>query len=370
MAELFVGVEQLVNVRKHPNADALDLANVGNEDGFQVVLGRDRYRDGDLVVYIPEGCIVPDNILEELDLVGKLGGRTKNVVKAIKLRGEISQGLVWVPASRGEGANVQAWLHARHMNPRNLAPEYGIVKFVPEVAIAMSGVIEPAPDIRPMFEVESIKKHHKVFEPGESVEITEKIHGTCFVATYHVVEDFLQVSSKGLSKDYQALKEDEKNLYWRAAHEYLLKDALHDLSLSYPTVQAISLFGEVFGEGVQDLHYGFNSRKGRVGFAAYALLLKYHATEKWVSPHSVLPYRVPCVPVLYIGHYDREIVKKLTDGREHVSGNKLHIREGVVVQANPPRFSKELGGLALVKSVSDVYLTRKATNGVQPTEYQ
>ena len=360
MAELFVGVEQLFNVRKHPNADALDLANVGNEDGFQVVLGRDFYRDGDLVVYIPEGAIVPDAILEELGLIGKLGGRTKNVVKAIRLRGEMSQGLVYAP---GDWDLLD--FDGYYASGENLAEKLGVVKFVPEVAIAMSGVIEAAPDLRPMFEVESIKKHHKIFEEGQQVEITEKIHGTCFVSTYVPADDKLYVSSKGISKDGHALKENDTNLYWRAAHEYGLLEVLRGLSKSFPLTTAFSVYGEVYGEGVQDLHYGVNSRQGKVGFAVYAMALKNTTGEQWVSPHSMLPNTVPCVPILYSGPYSREIVKELTEGEEQVSGQELHIREGVVVQASPPRTSSVLSGLALVKSVSDAYLTRK--NG---TEYQ
>lgn len=360
MAELHVGVEKLVNVRPHPNADVLDLANINDPDGFQVVLGRDFYRDDDLVVYIPDGAIVPDTILEEMGLIGKLGGRTKNVVKAIRLRGEVSQGLVYLP---GDWDLLD--LDGYYASGQNLAEELGIVKFVPEVAIAMSGVIESAPDLRPMFEVESIKKHGKVFTDGEQVEITEKIHGTCFVSTYVRADDKLQVSSKGSSKDGHALKENESNLYWRAAHKYELLNVLRDLSVSFPEAVSISVYGEVFGEGVQDLHYGFNSRTQQIGFAVYAMVLNLPTGEKWVSPHAMLPNTIPCVPILYSGPYDREIVKALTDGKEQFSGKELHIREGVVVQASPPRIDKNLRGLALVKSVSEAYLFRK--NG---TEYQ
>src|SRR5690242_6109632 len=315
MAKYEVTIEKLHNCRKHPNADSLSLANVGSEDGFQVVTGLDAYKDGDEVLYVPEGGIVPDGILDELGLKGRLGGKTKNVVKAIKLRGELSQGLL-IPvhvagriAIENGAAPGDTWADA-----------LGIVKFVPEVAIAMSGTIEPAPDLVPMFEVESVKKYGKVFTEGEQVEITEKLHGTCFVSTYDASTDTLQVSSKGISKDGYALKEDEHNLYWRAAHEYDLKPVLAGLALSFPFPVTISLFGEVFGEGVQDLHYGANGRTGKVRFAAYAMLIKSHNWERWVSPHSMLPNKVPCVPVLYVGPYSKEKVAELTDGMEQFSG--------------------------------------------------
>ena len=44
---------------------------------------------------------MPDDILEELELTGRLAGSKKNRVKAIKLRGVLSQGILY-PATTGK----------------------------------------------------------------------------------------------------------------------------------------------------------------------------------------------------------------------------------------------------------------------------
>ena len=54
-----------ITVSELHNADRLEIARVR---GYQCVVGNGQFRDGDLVAYIPEQSIVPDNIIEDLGL--------------------------------------------------------------------------------------------------------------------------------------------------------------------------------------------------------------------------------------------------------------------------------------------------------------
>ena len=63
--------------------------------GIRCVVGKESYADGDLAAYIPEGAICPEWLIAELGLEGKLAGSKKNRVKAVQLRGSLSQGLVY-----------------------------------------------------------------------------------------------------------------------------------------------------------------------------------------------------------------------------------------------------------------------------------
>ena len=118
-----------LRIEPHPNADRLELAAVG---GFRSVVVKGSFLDGDLAAYIPEGAVCPDWLIEELGLEGKLAGSKRNRVKAVKLRGALSQGLVY-PLSDGkirgqsvaEGDDVTALLE--------------LVKYEPPVPIAMQG---------------------------------------------------------------------------------------------------------------------------------------------------------------------------------------------------------------------------------------
>ena len=93
-------VTKLKNVRKHPNADRLVLADVFDST---VVVGANS-TDGDVVIYFPCDGQLSVDYCKENDLVRRKDENGNNVggfldpdkrnVKAIKLRGERSDGLV------------------------------------------------------------------------------------------------------------------------------------------------------------------------------------------------------------------------------------------------------------------------------------
>ncbi|MCY3849845.1 MAG: hypothetical protein OXF75_03455 [Acidimicrobiaceae bacterium] len=80
-----------VAIEEHPNADRLEVAVV---DGWRVVVASGAFTDGDAAVYIPEASILPGPLIAELGLDGRLAGPSHNRVKALRLRGELSQGLL------------------------------------------------------------------------------------------------------------------------------------------------------------------------------------------------------------------------------------------------------------------------------------
>ena len=89
-----------IKIKEHPNADSLELAII---EGYQAIIPKNKFKEGDKVIYIPEQAIVSEKILEEMNLTGRLAGKKANRVKAIKLRGIVSQGLIY-PAKKRVGA--------------------------------------------------------------------------------------------------------------------------------------------------------------------------------------------------------------------------------------------------------------------------
>lgn len=85
---------EVLTVHPHPNADALELAQVGL---YRAVVAKGVYRTGDVAVYIPEQAVLPLALVEELGLTGRLAGGNSDRVKAVRLRGELSQGIVCRP---------------------------------------------------------------------------------------------------------------------------------------------------------------------------------------------------------------------------------------------------------------------------------
>ena len=93
MAFFGVTCERLTHIWDHPNADALELGKLEGMS-FQFVLKKGKFKLGDQVVYFPIDSLLPDSLAEACGVLKRLAGAKKNRLKTIRLRGELSQGLV------------------------------------------------------------------------------------------------------------------------------------------------------------------------------------------------------------------------------------------------------------------------------------
>lgn len=331
-----------VTIAEHPDADALELAQV---DGYMSVVPKGRYQTGELAVYIPEQAIVPEDVITALGLEGRLAGSAHNRVKAIRLRGVLSQGLIYQPEDLklAEGEDYGEAL--------------GISKWVPPVPINMAGKTYACPEIRPYTEIENLKRFPGVLAEGEEVVATEKLHGTCTIVYWD--GERLHVTSKGIAKQGLALEDlrDEAgasvNAYWKAVRQEGLEDKLRMISEAEGGIE-VTLYGETLG--VQDLRYGFDG--GRLGFRAFDLRIGAEFTDASIFVGACMAHDIPLVPLIYKGPYSDEAVWVAASGREQVTGAEGHIREGVVVRPLNERSDPKLGRV-IVKAVSDAYLLRK-----------
>ena len=192
-----------IKIEPHPDPEttALECARIGD---YRIVVQKGVYQDGDKVAYIPQDSILPDNLIGELGLEGRLAGSQKNRVKAIRLRGQLSQGLVYPMPNRDIGDDVTI--------------ELGITKYEPPIPASMSGEVVAARGKTLRHEVESLKRYPDVFQAKQEVVITEKIHGswTCL----GLYENEPIITSKGLSaKGLIFSPNNEANLYWQ---QYLI----------------------------------------------------------------------------------------------------------------------------------------------------
>ena len=103
--ELEVRVVNIRDVRTHEKADRLDIATIA---GYECVVQRGLHRTGDAAVYIPEASVLPQDLLQDLDLwdhqesKGKLAGRDGDRVSAIRLKGSGLPGTARTGAARDE----------------------------------------------------------------------------------------------------------------------------------------------------------------------------------------------------------------------------------------------------------------------------
>jgi RNA ligase (TIGR02306 family) len=357
MASFEVKVYKLT-VLQHPEADRLELAQVG---AYLSIVPKGMYKDGDLGVYIPEQAIVPENILEELNLTGRLGGKAKNRVRAMKLRGILSQGIIYPNKDWNEGDILNDVL--------------GIEKYEPVIPASLAGEVSNVGEkLTIKYDIENFKKFPEVIKEGELVQITEKLHGTFSMfsaiptswvdetSDLHekLIDGRFIAASKGLGGKGLVFKDNEKNernVYLKTAKDLELFKLVGELADRYDTI--VTIAGEIFGGGIQDLGYSFKEAQ----FRLFDVAIGKERSEKRFLNHEDVEaicneFGVERVPLLYVGKFTQEVLNTYTNGLETVSGEEAHIREGVVVKPLIERYENGLGRVML-KSISEAYLLRK-----------
>ena len=331
-------------IEPHPNADRIELCRIGD---YQSIVQKGQLQDGDVVAYIPEASVVPENLLEELNLVGKLAGKTKNRVKAIKLRGVLSQGLTYPMPGKEIGEDV--------------TEELGIVKYEPPIPQNLKGRTLGAMYGKTLtFPLRNIKQCPDELKEGEPVIFTEKLHGTWCCCGYW--DDTPIVTSKGLSGRGIVLDPDDPdNVYsqtWKRIGPAFtaIKEELDSNPLF--SEQPFYILGEIYGRGIQK---GFYYNEMQPDFRVFDIFcgrpdvgdyLEFEQVQHLISlGDPPLEY----VPVLYQGPYSKELLLEYTKGDSTLGGN---IREGVVVRAHPERKDSKQAR-AIYKSISEDYLLRK-----------
>ncbi len=341
-----------VTVLPHGNADALEIAQVDGTE-FVSVVRKGAFESGDLAVYIPEAAVVPQPVLEDLGLwgverkgkiIGALAGPDGRRVKAIRLRGVLSQGLVHRPAGLdlAEGADY--------------AEALGITKWEPPIPTSLSGEAVAVADLRSYTDIENIKNFPDALSDGEDVIMTEKLHGSCMICS--LIDGEFRVSSKGLAGKGLALLPGEgpdgqaANAYWRAAQAAGVEAAVRGIA-ARSGASEVTVFGELLG--VQDLMYG--QAKGQLGFRAFDVRLDGAYADHAHFEALMSQAGLDCCPVLYRGPFSRRAAEEAASGPETVTGSEAHIREGVVVRPAAERQDPALGRVIL-KCISPAYLLR------------
>jgi RNA ligase (TIGR02306 family) len=342
MSTFAVPVVRIEKLEKHPNADALSITEV---EGCPVVCRTGDYQVGDLAIYVPIEAVVPLD-RPGFDFLRTKENQTTVRIKAKKLRGIFSMGLL-VPIDILKDNSKFAELSVGD----DVSELLGIKKYVEPIEhIKLGGNrMRRPPDstICPVYDIESHRKYKGVFQAGEQVVVTEKIHGCNGRFTFHQrdedVEPRLCVSSRQFF-----LVESDDNVWWLAARKY-------DLTTKLAKIPNLVLYGEVYGV-VQDLKYGA-TKDDPIHFRAFDLYDKErrrfldYADFKRITEEL----GIPTVPVLYEGPYDPSVIEPLALGNSTIAH---HIKEGVVIKPVVERWDDKLGRV-ITKLVGEQYLLRK-----------
>ena len=224
MSTFSVPVCRVASVENHENADRLSIVKLEGL-GFTCISGKlesgeHRYKVGDLVCYIPSAAILPEWLLKKMDFwneetgKGTLSGPDGNRVKPLKLRGVFSEGVLypvtvlglpkqvlpvydnwlWIYSVETENgthifANIPSGESQTAVQGMDMAETLGITKYSPPIPIGMAGEVANVPEALTHYDFDRWEQIPDIFEEGEHVVATEKLHGC---ADYNTIVDSLE----------------------------------------------------------------------------------------------------------------------------------------------------------------------------------
>lgn len=348
-------IRKIDEIRPIEGADAIECAVIG---GWTVVVKKGEFVPGELAVYLEIDSFVPTALAPFLTKPGHFAktysatnedGTVITVegerLRTVKLRGQLSQGLLLKPTPVDNAALRLGNIEFPCVEGLDVTESLGIVKWEKAIPAQLAGQVRGNfPSLIPKTDQERcqnlVKEINAAIEAGMRFEVTEKLEGSS-CTMYLDVDGEFHVCSRNLD-----LKRDENNSFWRAAIAADVENKMRAANLF-----GVALQGELVGPGIQGNIYKLNDVRFFV-FDVYSVV----ANSGYLDPQD----RRDLVKSLGLDHvpvYDtqRELapVDQLigwADGLSVLGDVNGPLREGLV-------FKQTNGGMSF-KAISNKYLLK------------
>jgi len=315
-------------------ADAIECAVVG---GWKVVAQKGLYQVGDLAVYFEIDSWIPTELApflskgkEPREFEGVKGER----LKTIKLRGQLSQGLL-MPLK--EVFNVDVFVPGEG---EDVTEALGIKKWEKPINAQLAGVCRGNfPSLIPKTDQERVQNLKKEIAAAQGMmfEATEKLEGSS-MTVYQLKGEF------GVCSRNMDLKESEGNAFWATAR----KDDIEAKMRAVDEFWDFAIQGELIGPGIQGNIYKLSQPEFRV-FDVYNIMkgeyLLPEARRELV--HKMGLKHVPVIAPYFTLNADVDQLLAMAEFKSELASVE---REGVVFKQND-------GGMTF-KAISNKYLLK------------
>lgn len=342
-------VQRIAEIKSIPEADKICAYRI---NGWWVVDQVDKYRVGDLVVYCEVDSWIPHNMAPFLSK-GKeprvFDGVVGERLRTIKLRGQVSQGLI-LPLNV-----LDEWDSAEHIvvsaehsyvtEDEDVTDVLGIIKWDAPIPAQLQGQIRGSfPSFIPKTDAERIQnlKWDEIQRAtNDEWFVTEKLDGTsCTI--YLAGDGDFGVCSRNLN-----LKETEGNTYWSVARNKDIEQRMRDADLFGYAIQ-----GEIVGPGIQGNKYNLNEYDIYV-FNVFDIEKQTYVVNSIDVANQVGLKHVPLFDDSFaMSHADafKETLLEMAEGKSVV--NPKQEREGLVFRSNgnPNVLFKAISNRFLLKS--------------------
>lgn len=334
-------IREIASIRPIPGADKIEVAQV---DGWECVVKKDEFQPGQHIVYVEVDSVMPERPEYEF-----LRDR-KFRVRTIKLRGQVSQGLVLPLSVLPNGAptdlgydvtdilgitkyDPQAQQEAQLLTRQPKAPTNPIVKFLMRFRWYRKLFMKPKrkggfPDWIVKTDETRIQNLPELFiaerNKGTKFSVTEKMDGQS--VTYYLHKLSKRKYEFGVCSRNIHLGTPDSSSYWTIARKYNIENVLKQLIGDY---QTIVLQGEICGNGIQGNKYHISD----YDLLVFNLIYPDHKCCTEEIAVLVEPFGLKTVPIVDCDKTLPSTIKELVEyskGKSTV--RKEQNREGVVMR--------------------------------------
>lgn len=330
MTRKLARIARITDIQPIPGADAIECAEV--DSGWKAVVKKGEFFPGSVAVYLEVDSWVPHELApflskghEPREYNGVRGER----LRTVKLRGQVSQGLLLNPSdiplqafasTNEETGDVYCFAELAWEVGEDVTLDLRVQKYEPPIPAQLSGQIEGAfPSFVSKTDQERCQNLHKeifIDRPYASYEATMKLDGSSM--TVYVKDGKVGVCSRNWE-----LQETDENTLWKVAREQGLIEFLKYES-RYNGAN-LALQGELMGEGIQ-------GNKEKLKGQQFYLYDIFDITEQaYVSP-NVRSWAVKSAEQLGITLLHVPILGNVIIGE----GQEIHSMESLLAFAEGP----------------------------------
>ena len=314
-------IELIDKLEPIPNADNILKATV---KGWEcVVAKKDNFSVGDKVIYIEVDSVCPPK--PEFSFLKE----RKYRVKTIKLRKQISQGLIlpmsYLKKDYAVGTDVTAELGITKYDPQAEAEEKLIMKpkhqkslFSPLISFLLrfewfrklylklhiTNCAFPTEIVKKTDE-ERIQNLSIAFEDWKKRKVpfygTEKIDGCS--GTFFLDDKLFGVCSRNVW-----LRKEDNSHYWEVARRFQLEETLNSLKKTF-NAKRVVIQGEIIGQNIQGNKYKISG----FDFYVFNVIIDGLKVDQESMMNICKEYNLKTVPLLYKGYTLPETIAELVD---------------------------------------------------------
>jgi len=376
MSTVEAKIVKAFKIEHHPSADRLDVITMNGAGGYLCIVGRNQFTIDDLLLYIEPNALLPEVIMAELRK-NKIQ-MSSNRLKAIKIRGVLSEGLVLDPKQFLEPKDIKLG--------KNVNEILDITKYEPpqEVKMNKSGFFPYQKQYENNFfrkytDIEPFKKYPGIFEDNDEVVATKKMHGTNSRFYYGIKANFKRSIWRKIADFILRRKEEflvgshnkirtiprrgdltkffgaSGDVYWRIAKKYdienLIKNLYRTIKEANPDTKSISIYGEVIGPNIQS-GYEYGIPAGDLELRLFDIQIdgEYQDWDDVVAWSKY--FKIDTVEEAYRGPWNIDLLSLCEAVDEY--GGKKYNREGVVIKTIKNQMHNHYGR-KIVKVINPAY---------------